>query len=225
MHYVCCFLSCGLNSTCFCKLFAGESRMLIAHVCAHACSMHGYRAYGHMRVPHVAIPHVAHDTLHEMCMFHTGRKHGPRKHITGIFKDLRVATSVHACKNEVIIERYRYYLAIQLVFCTFMHNILLYSIHFLDQTIFQYNVIPVQVMVAWESVAYELGFSSGDVNLIEGNAKQKPVAESSLDMLKFWMEADGRIELLIAALKRIDKNNYAEQLRVGKFYLHFFVVP
>ena len=79
-------------------------------------------------------------------------------------------------------------------------------------------------MVAWENVAYELGFSSGDVNLIEGNAKQKPVAESSLDMLKFWNEADGQIQLLIDALNRLEKHSYAKQLQDGKFCL-LFVTP
>ena len=66
--------------------------------------MHGHRARGHyMRVPRMAIPHVAHGKLHETCMFHATRKRGPRKHVTGLFK---VLSCGHACKNEVIIERY-----------------------------------------------------------------------------------------------------------------------
>ena len=61
---------------------------------------HGYRARGHyMHVPLVAIPLVtipraAHDKLHETCMFHAMSKHGPRKHVTGIFKVYHVATRV-----------------------------------------------------------------------------------------------------------------------------------
>ena len=84
--------------------------MLIVRLCAHTCSMHGYHAHGqYMRVPHVAIPRVtiprmAHNKLHEMCMFHATRKCGPRKHVMGVFKVYCVATRVHVCKNEVIIE-------------------------------------------------------------------------------------------------------------------------
>ena len=71
--------------------------------------MHGYRARGHymcvprVAIPRVTIPRMAHDKLHETCMFHTMRKRGPRKHVTGLFK---ILSWCHACKNEVIIERY-----------------------------------------------------------------------------------------------------------------------
>ena len=56
-----------------------------------------------MIIPCVTIPRVARDELHEMCIFHAMRKHGPRSHVTGLFKYL---SCCHACKNEVIIERY-----------------------------------------------------------------------------------------------------------------------
>ena len=101
------FHSCGLNSTCFCKLIAGEKRVLIARLWPHV--FHGYRARGHyMLVPRVAIPLVTipcmvHDKLHKTCMFHATSKRGPRKHVTGLFKDL---SCCHACKNEAIIEQY-----------------------------------------------------------------------------------------------------------------------
>ena len=65
--------------------------------------MHGYRVRGHMHVPHMTIPCVARDELHETCMFHATRKCGPRKHVMGLF----IVSCCHACKNEVIIERYR----------------------------------------------------------------------------------------------------------------------
>ena len=75
--------------------------------------MHCYRACGHyMCVSRVAIllmtiPHVAHDKLHETCSYvPCHEKDGPHKHITGYLKFYRVATCVHACKNEVIIELY-----------------------------------------------------------------------------------------------------------------------
>ena len=51
----------------------------------------------------VAIPRVTHDKLHKTCMFHATRKHGPRKHVIEFYRGV---TRVHACKNEVIIERY-----------------------------------------------------------------------------------------------------------------------
>ena len=46
--------------------------MLIAYVCVHAYSMHGYCTCGHSML----IARVAHDKLHEMCMFHATRKRG-----------------------------------------------------------------------------------------------------------------------------------------------------
>ena len=54
-------------------------------------------------IPRVTIPRVAQDELHEMCIFHAMRKRGPRSHVMGLFKYL---SCCHACKNEVIIERY-----------------------------------------------------------------------------------------------------------------------
>ena len=66
--------------------------------------MHGYHTCGHyMHVPHVVIPRVGHGKLHETCVFHAMRKHGPQKHVTGLFK---ILSCRHACQNEVIIERY-----------------------------------------------------------------------------------------------------------------------
>ena len=71
--------------------------------------MHGLRARDHymrvawMAISCVTIPCVAHDKLHETCMFHTMRKRGSRKHLTGLFK---VLSWCNACKNEVITERY-----------------------------------------------------------------------------------------------------------------------
>ena len=75
---------------------------MLLHVCAYACSMHGYRPHVYyMRVPHVTIPHVVHDKLHETCMFHAKRKRGSHKHITGL---LKVLLCCHTCTLVVIIE-------------------------------------------------------------------------------------------------------------------------
>ena len=43
-------------------------------------------------------PRVAQDELHEMCIFHATRKHGPRSHVTGLFKYL---SCCHACKMKL----------------------------------------------------------------------------------------------------------------------------
>ena len=47
-----------------------------------------------------------HNKLYETCMFQVTRKCGPHKHVTGLFK---VSSCCHACKNEVVIERYHTY--------------------------------------------------------------------------------------------------------------------
>ena len=55
-----------------------------------------YSTHGHIPRVHGYIPRVG---LHEMCMLHTIRKCGPRKHVTGFI-------GLHAWKSEVIIKRY-----------------------------------------------------------------------------------------------------------------------
>ena len=65
-----------------------------------------YTCVARVAISFVTIPRVAHDKLHETCMFHAMRKRGPAKHVMGL-KFYRVATRVHTCKNEVIIEQYR----------------------------------------------------------------------------------------------------------------------
>ena len=81
--------------------------MVIASLCLHV--FHSWLSHA-WPVPCVIIPRVAQDELHETYIFHPTRKHGPRSHITGLFKYYIfycVATYVHVCKNEVIIEWYR----------------------------------------------------------------------------------------------------------------------
>ena len=90
----------------------------------YVCFMHGYSTREY-------IPCVAHDKLLETCMFHATRKRDPRKHVTGLFKVYRVTTRVHACKNEVIIERYCMYVSIYCV----IYRKLLYTIGIEDHRI------------------------------------------------------------------------------------------
>ena len=61
------------------------------------------RGYSRLRV---AIQSVAHGKLHMICMFHATRKHGPRKHVTGIFQDFSWHHTWTRKENEVMIERY-----------------------------------------------------------------------------------------------------------------------
>ena len=76
----------------------------------YMCSIHAYSASAWpvplviiscMTIPRTIITCMAQDELHETCIFHAARKHGPRSHVTGLFKYL---SCCHTCKNEVIIE-------------------------------------------------------------------------------------------------------------------------
>ena len=62
-----------------------------------------------MAVTHLGIPCVAHGKLHETCMFHATRKHGPHKHVTGMHCSFLVAPRVDTCVEMKlrIIEWYR----------------------------------------------------------------------------------------------------------------------
>ena len=93
--------------------------LCVAYTCGYAwhtrvamCSIHTWIS-------------LAHDKLHEACKFHTTRKRGPCKHVTGfIIRSLScVATCVHLCKSEVIIERYCTYTVTVTCVHTYVLNI------------------------------------------------------------------------------------------------------
>ena len=79
--------------------------MLIA--CVYPRVLHTQHTHVAIHGKHTGLS-MAYDKLHKMCKFHATRKCSPHKHVMGfIIASLScVATCVHACKNEVIIEQY-----------------------------------------------------------------------------------------------------------------------
>ena len=81
-----------------------------------------------------------------------------------------------------------------------------------------YELLPQEVVAKWYDFGLQLGFTFGELSKIEGDASQKATKQCALDMLKLWREQNETAatpEKLIAALKGIDQNRFAAQLKTG----------
>ena len=88
----------------------------------------------------------------------------------------------------------------------------------LVQEMCQKNLRPDAAIPRWEDLGYELGFSYGEIKIIDQNAIKKSVESCALDMLNEWKVQFGKSatpDKLIEALQAIELNSCAKQLQDG----------
>ena len=88
---------------------------------------------------------------------------------------------------------------------------------FLVEEITNNKLIPQGIVAKWDEFAYELGFESGDVSVIQENACQLDVQKCSQRMLlRWWAECSNpTVTKLITALNGINQNRDAYLLEEG----------